>query len=269
MKSIKAILITSLWVAVSAANANVVILDTSTLPSTQGWEYAASGIHAGVAETDLFSVNGSVLTMDNLDEPVNWRGGAAFYRQQDIVESSKDTVLQWTSRTTEHEKTSGGHDFGFFMNFDDGQYSYRAGITDSLITLNNGAGLHTIALDATIYHTYRIETVTGQPAYDFYIDNTLQATLTGRSTSLNTLRFGDTTSTANAKTDITELQFCQIPEPMTASLLLIIFPMLLVRRNLVIGNKKSKGKLYFHLITLCRSIYLGSKSNTAKADRWV
>jgi hypothetical protein len=194
------------------ASATTITLDTSSLPSTQGWEYRASGSHAGTVETDMFSVSGSVLTMNNMGEPLNWRGGSAAYRLLDVVDSSKDATLEWTSRTTEYEKTaSGGHDAAFFVAFRDGQYRYVVKISKDRIVLDNESRSHTLVFDATQYHTYRIETWAGTKTYNFYIDDVLHATLSGRpDSSPNMLYFGDGTSTANARCDIATLKFSQV-----------------------------------------------------------
>lgn len=46
-----------------------------------------------------------------------------------------------------------------------------------------------------------------------------------------------------------------IPEPMSASLIILVFPLMILRRNLCSGKKKGSGQLYMHLNKLFCSLY--------------
>ena len=51
-----------------AATASTITLDTTSLPSTQGWDYQTYGSHDGAVETDIFSTDGSAHWSD----PASW-----------------------------------------------------------------------------------------------------------------------------------------------------------------------------------------------------
>lgn len=205
---------------VGISNASQITLDPSSLPSSQGWDYSPSGLHAGTVETDIFSTDGSVLNMNSMGQSINWlTGGSILYRQSNVVSSALPTVLEWTSRTLEYEYVAcAGQNFGSMAGFASGIFQYGVGIRLDQISLIDGAEQKYISMDTTEYHTYRIETGEGASTYDFYIDNVLEASASARSvTGANYLSFGDGTGGANARVDITALEFSQIPEPATMS----------------------------------------------------
>jgi hypothetical protein len=197
-----------------SASATVVTLDTGSLASTQGWSYNSNGLLAGYSETDVFSTDGSVLTMNTM--PAAYSGGVyggATYRRFDVVNTAPLAILEWTSRTLENESDP-GWSLGFFAGFIIDNKQVTAGIHTNQISLMDGTGKKYISIDATEFHTYRIEAVAGASTYDFYIDGALQTTATKRSVSVsNRVMFGDGTGGANAKAEISSLEFSQIPEP--------------------------------------------------------
>lgn len=202
-----------------------ITLNPSILPSNQGWDYSAVGLHSGSIETNVFSVGGSVLNINSMGLSLSSiTGGSIVYRNSNVVTSALPTTLEWTSRTLEYERNvaAAGQDFGFIAGFRSENLIYHAGISTNEITLIDGAGYKYISVDATEYHTYRIDTIAGAPSYDFYIDDVLQVSATARTgTSANNIYFGDGTGGANSNTDITDFEFNQIPEPATMGLLMI------------------------------------------------
>lgn len=52
------------------------------------------------------------------------------------------------------------------------------------------------------------------------------------------------------------VNYAAIPEPMSVSLMLLTFPLLLIRRHFFMGNKRKAGRLYFSLNKLLRLLYL-------------
>ncbi len=190
--------------------ASSIILDTGSLPSTQGWDYAGSGVHAGAAETDFYSTDGSVLTADTMGQPTYAIGSSALYRQSGVVSESMPTVLEWTSRTLDHETDSTAGYYGFFVGFRTSNKDYSAGVFPDRIAIRDGSNFREIPIDATEYHTYRIETITGSLTYDFYIDGVFVTSAAPKMASFNnSLLFGDGTGHANAKSDISSLRFLQ------------------------------------------------------------
>ena len=169
--------------AVGISSASQITLDPSSLPSRQGWDYSVANLHAGTVETDIFSTDGSLLNMNSMDQPIHWLtgGGAVLYRQSNVVSSAMPTTLECTSRMLDYEPVpSPGENHGFVAGFPDGSLEYRAAISLSQIALFDGSGFKYIALDATEYHTYRIETVSGSSANNFYIDDIQQASASAR-----------------------------------------------------------------------------------------
>ena len=75
---------------VGISNAYQTTLDPSLLPSSQGWTYGATGVLPGTVETDLFSTDGSALTMNTMGHEYSDTvvGAIANYRQYDVVSSS-------------------------------------------------------------------------------------------------------------------------------------------------------------------------------------
>ncbi len=208
MKGLLTYLVVMVAVGVSAST---IILDTGSLPSTQGWEYRAVGVHASTAETDLMSTDGSVLNMNTMGQPFSsYLGSTALYRLSDVVQDSMPTVLQWTSRTLEHETAPEGY-YGFFVGFRTDFLDYSAGIFPNHVAIRNGSGWIEIPIDASEYHTYRIQAIAGSPEYDFYIDDSLQASAVAKWNSAfeNSVLFGDGTGRANANSDIASLAFGQ------------------------------------------------------------
>jgi hypothetical protein len=209
-------------IAVSVAGtaaANVITLDMASLPSDQGWEYNTSGVHAGTAEADIVSTDGTTLRVDTMGEPAETIPSNATYRRTDVVGDAPLTILEWTSRTLDHEGLSDGY-IAFFAGFRINTRDCAVGIMPDQIMVRNGAGVTLIDMDATTYRTYRIEAAAGSSTYDFYIDGELQTSPSCRiSSEFYSVVFGDGTGKANARTDITALEFSQIPEP--ASVVLI------------------------------------------------
>lgn len=202
--------------------ASVITLDPSILPSNQGWDYSAVGLHSGAIESEVFSEGETALNLNSIGEPLSsLTGGAIQYRQSAVVELGMLTTLEWASQTLAYEYTSSaGQNFGFSLGFSSGSYRYFAGINLGQVTLIDGSGFTSIPVDTTEAHTYRMETISGTSTYSFYVDNALEATLSARSgTTQADVYFGDGTGGANSNIDITALNFAQIPEPSTTVLL--------------------------------------------------
>lgn len=214
------------WIVVAGSVAQLsaapIILDPSALPSTQGWSYSLSGLHAALIESDAFTPGGSSLTLDTLSEPIStFIGGSALYYKYNGILSDTPTTFEWTARLlTYSELPSPTQNYGLQFSFSDGLLLYTAGVSSNQVTLYNGAGEQSVAVDATAFHTYRIETLGVSPSYNFYIDNVLTASGTGRAIAgPNQVSFGDGAGGANISAEISALQFNQIPEPGSMTLI--------------------------------------------------
>lgn len=212
----------SIIVGTCGAFASVITLDPSMLPSNQGWDYSAVGLHSGTIETNVVSEGGSALSFNTTGQSLSgFTGGSILYRLSGVVDSSMPTTLEWASQTLAYEYApSAGQNFGFSVGFSSDSYRYYAGINSGQITLFDGSGFKAIPIDTTEARTYRFETISGTSTYNFYIDNALEATVSARtSTTQNDIYFGDGTGGANSNVNLTALNFSQIPEPSTILLL--------------------------------------------------
>lgn len=59
-----------------------------------------------------------------------------------------------------------------------------------------------------------------------------------------------------------------IPEPMSASLILLLFPLMIIRRNFCSGNKRGFGRLYMQLNKLFSLFYLKPATRSPLQDKW-
>lgn len=251
------------------ALASEITLDMGVLPSDQGWDYSALGLNTGAVEAEIFSVDGSALTMNSMGQPSSRFGGSIVYRHAGAIRTAVPAVLEWTSRTLDYERTVRDSNFGFIAGFRSGNSNYGVGITEDKVSLFDGEGYTNISVDGTQQHTYRIETIAGASAYDFYVDDVLRASASARpGAAANDVYFGDGTGGANAEVYMTALTFSQIPEPMTASLALLLFPLMILRRNFCVGQKQGAGRLYLHLTKLFSCLYLKPARCTAAGDKW-
>jgi hypothetical protein len=213
----------------SDASATTITLDTSSLPSAQGWDYLPKGIHTQTPETDLFSTDGSVLSMNTTNEPLSSLSAIAVYRQLDVVEDSLPTVMEWTSRTLDYE---GDGVYGFFMGFRTSTLDYSISMFPDKVAYRDGNDWQEILINGLEYHTYRMEATVGALTYDFYIDDVFQGSGAPKQASyVNHVLFGDGTGRANARSDISALEFTQIPEPGVIGLISLFgFGVIFVRR---------------------------------------
>jgi len=198
------------------SSAAVIALDMDSLPSAQGWEYVARGIHADVAEEDVYSADGSVLSIDSMGlGTINASApfSALQYNRKDVVSSPGQTVLEWTSRTLNWEGNLLGYYTGFQIYLRMDGLDVYIGILSNRIMIADGTGVKILNIDATTYHTYRIEIEeNGAPTYDFYIDGVLRASPRRRSVTHegNLLAFGDASMRLNTQSDISYLKLTQV-----------------------------------------------------------
>lgn len=61
--------------------------------------------------------------------------------------------------------------------------------------------------------------------------------------------------------------FSVVPEPMTASMILLIYPIMVIRRHLM-GGRRGSGRLYLHINKLLRSLYMKPAYRVSVQDKW-
>ena len=201
-------------------------LSFATLPSSQGWTYEPIG-HPGLPEANVFSVDGTRLEMDTIGVGFGASGVAQSirYSLHGVVDPTKPAILEWTSRTLANEE-NGDNTFGWAFLIQTGSREYSVGFRTNLLRAFNGNGAEEFLLDATAFHTYRIEADLIAERYSLYVDGVLAlANLVPFVTNHpNGLFFGDSSNSANARAELTSFSFSQsaIPEPNTAFVMLLI-----------------------------------------------
>lgn len=197
------------------SEATQITLLTDSLPSSQSWIYDSRGLHNGVAETDISSTDGSVLSFNSMGQALSSHtGGSILYRQNGVVPSADTSrMLTWTSRLLDYEYVSSyGQNHGLSFGFSDDEFYYFAGIRFDRIALGDNSGFKYMNFDPSQFHTYCIETIAGTALYNFYIDDILQVSARAWKTpTFNTVYFGDSTGGANASAEISFVQFGEAP----------------------------------------------------------
>ena len=214
------VLVLALCCAPQLASAATVTLDFNTLPSTQGWTYLAEGpSHSGQIESNIWSTDGTTLTMDTMGSSPLVPGSQNTYSQIGIVNTVNPFEVTWRSRVLESEgSVAGGLGVAVALTSSGtpAQQFTVSFITDAILI----AGSQT-PFDATAFHDYRLTGTPGINAFSLYIDNVLFAN--GHSSFEkfavgNYVLFGDLTGAANARAEVQAFTFRQVPEPATTLL---------------------------------------------------
>jgi hypothetical protein len=188
-------------------------LSFGSLPSAQGWTYAAVGSHAGVAEPSAFSVAGGVLTQNTIGQYAGTSGGSILYSIVGVATATETKRIHARLRCLAVQGSSvatlgqGGLTFGF----NTGSVQYAFGLTDTRLTILQPGGTSVLAgsYDNTQFHDYDFYWSPGG-TFQLYRDNVLITSGSGGfAASGSRLFFGDGTGGANAHGEITALRFSQ------------------------------------------------------------
>lgn len=188
-------------------------LDTSVLPSGQGWTYSAAG--ESVPETDIFAVSGGILSHNTLGQGFgNGAGGIPLgirsYGFTNIVDPSVPFTLKVRARVLEEESTSTTNSFGFAFGVNTATESFAIGLGTHRIQVGNVLGdAISTTIDNTVFHDYRMEGEIGV-GFELYVDDVLVGTgpsIAGAFT--NSIGFGDFTRGTNARAEILSYSFSQ------------------------------------------------------------
>lgn len=194
--------------AASASSTNI-SLDFNSLPSAQGWIYENDG--TGLPETDVFSVNGTLLYQDTVNTSAG-EFNAWYYRLPNVVDPNLPFVLEVRARIIQEEHSDPNNTCGFCFLIDTGTELFGIGLGINQITdaFNNTMSS---TVNTTLFHTYRLEATPGV-GYQFYVDNVWVASGPPRAiVGVNSLVFGDITRGPNAIGEITQLSFQQQNDP--------------------------------------------------------
>lgn len=189
--------------------ATTISLGFSSLPSAQGWTFVSD---AGTAETDVFSVDGQVLTMDSR------LGNANVYDQGSAINPVRPYVIEARSRVFD-----GGITMSFsFANGSKGGAIYLS--PDALLTVNSAGQFQLLALiDNTVFHDFRIDGdfISG---FTVSVDGSVVGSGQLYNANFTELNFGDQGSAGSGQAQLSAYSFSQpdnlnVPEPDTFALL--------------------------------------------------
>ncbi len=218
----KLILVITILLFCSTAQATTITLDFNSLPSNQGWTYK-SGVGVGffdptpseIPEDSVFSVDGNKLIQNTMGTGQNFFA----YRYFDIIDLNFPYTVSITARVLDFETTKPGAPTSGFA------FGGFEGLFRSVISLNTeqiGFPPFVWDFDTTQFHDYRLETMPGVN-YALYIDNSLFASGSLALDNIpNHLVLGNASSFENAFGEITKYTFSQpapVPEPSTMLLL--------------------------------------------------
>ncbi len=207
-----------LALALAAASASAATqsftLGFATLPSAQGFAFTPSGSHTGAIESNIFSLSGGALVQNSMGQGYGVSGGGILYvGLSGLINASEPKQLRMTARCLQVEGSGGGAlgQQGFAAGFTTGSVQYDISLTPTQIYALGPSGAVLVAgtYDNTNFHEYLLE-FTPPGTQRIYRDGTLLFTSTsGFSVAASRVFIGDGTGGANARAEITALQFLQ------------------------------------------------------------
>lgn len=190
---------------VSMLRAETITLNFNSLPSAQGWRYAA-GYGAGTpAETNAFSVDGTKLLQNTMGAGNNYAG----YVLTNLIATNAPFTISVRARVLQSEVTQpGAPATAFIVYAGTGTESFGFGLNITTIDAPYGsATFHSI--DATQFHDYRIEAEPGVRVRIFADDVLLIDRAPPRNSAPNVLGFGNASSFENGRAEVTRFVFSQ------------------------------------------------------------
>jgi hypothetical protein len=197
------------------AAAQDVQLTFGSLPSAQGWLYAAVGSHAGALEASVYSVSGGILTINSMGQGFGVSGGSILYSGlSGLVTSTETKELRFTARSITFEGSgiaSAGQQC-VAVGFNTGSVQYDISITPTKVYVLGPAGSVAVAGtydNSTTFHDY-VLTYAPPSSFQIYRDAVLiHSGSGGFAASGSRVFFGDGTGGGNAHTEVTALRFLQ------------------------------------------------------------
>lgn len=203
----------------SPAGAQVITLDTGLLPSQQtGWRYEGLANDASTVETDVFSTDGSILTINSMSLPFGTGNPGTTHAVYDLDPASfnDDTIVTIDLRARVIESEVAVFIYGFYVGIGGGGLGFSTGFSTGTISLDT---VQNIAFDNAQWHDYRWVGDWGAGTYELSIDGQSIATRPLVARTLNEFVIGDGTGTANAHAEIESLRIRIVPAPASAALL--------------------------------------------------
>ncbi len=212
--------------APTMASPTTITLDTSSLPSTQGWSYIADGDGASVPEASADSIVGGVLHQNTLGIGMTTGGGNLYHRAVTLG-ATESWTLTMVARVNAFESVlNPAYPFALFLG---GGANVAVGFGSDNVQALTDLGIVSFALpggfDSSAYNSYRLST-TGGGLQSFSINGTSIFSNLGYSGgNPATISFGDGTGFANADADIRSLVFTSsgVPEPASWALMIAGF----------------------------------------------
>lgn len=193
------------------AQGTLISLSTASLPSTQpGWSYVPFGLHGGLAESSIFSTDGTVLTSNTMGAAIANSPGSAravYAIAPDAIAS--DAIVELNARIRVVQSQVLQFNFGFNM----GVYGSGKGMSFgfSTATISDHAQIGH-AFNTTDWHDYRVVGDWAAGTYEMYIDNQFFRSGSLGPSATNEVLIGDGTGTANANVEIARFSVT-LPSP--------------------------------------------------------
>jgi PEP-CTERM motif len=210
--------------AIAPASAATLSLDTTALPSTQGWTYVADGDGAAVPETGAFSIVGGELVQNTLGIGQTTGGGNLYYHASNLNPGDAWT-LTLVGRVNSFESNF-GRSFG--LSFGAGE-SLAIGIAGNAFQYLDGAGAITSiglppGFDPGAYNSYRLSIAGGLQSFTVNgVSIFSNQAVVGGLANPSSIYFGDGTGFANASANIRSVVFTSpggVPEPASWALMI-------------------------------------------------
>ncbi|MBI1918651.1 MAG: hypothetical protein HYS12_28490 [Planctomycetes bacterium] len=189
---------------------STVTLGFDSLPSAQGWTYvnghSISPGYANVPES-VFSADGTKLALNDL----GYGQAIPHYENRTIGASSEPFAIEARVRVLATEPTFGTESPGIYdvLARINNEF-YQIALNKVQVVVYGGTSFSTFALDATQFHTYRLEGIPGQ-RFTVYVDGNLLTSVAPQPSAggSNILYLGDGTSFGNCIAELTSFTFTQ------------------------------------------------------------
>jgi len=198
----------------AAARAESISVNTATLPSTQGWRYAAYGDGAAMPETAVYSLGDGVLRLNSMGIGMT-QGGGNWYEHEVALSLGDAWSMTMVAKLLTFESiTSPAYPLGLCFGANNG---IAVGFGSDNIQYVTDGGIASAALpagfDAASFNTYRLDVNAGLQTFSIngaivFANQTTPAGIPGG------ILFGDGTGFANTRADIESFVFTSaVPEP--------------------------------------------------------
>jgi len=219
------------------ARAETVTLDTSILPSAQGWTYISGSNFAGIPETAFFSNVGGELVQNTMGSGVTHGPGVQgnFYARRinfGAADTFSLTVVARIAQSEQFHFNGSPYDFapyGFVFSVSTNPDYYLNSVSAEGRVLTTGDALNSIALpgafDPLTYNTYRVTGGHGRMSLMFNGATVYSGIAPETLIAPHALVLGDGSGLANANVFVRSYEFTStaVPEPASWALMIMGF----------------------------------------------